>query len=208
MWAGFCAPKNRKENTISRVNDLWWATDKDTGKKVKTTRHGKGLRWLAVWTNGRGTEVKKSHRTKDAAGIWIQDQDAQHRAGYTPGGPKLTVAEAGEAWIKAQLDWEPKSRHTARQIWDKTIMPVFGGTLLEQVTRQQVRDWLYDMSTKYTMNTVEPIMAGSEHSCCGAPTRNMFLGHPRMGSKRQREETEVPLPYPVQLECLYDTLAR
>lgn len=57
--------------------------------------------------------------------------------------------------MRDQLGWRAKNRLTSNQIWTKTIGPVFGKYLLEHVTRQMVRDWLYEMSTQHAPGTVQ-----------------------------------------------------
>lgn len=52
---------------MSRVVYLWHSKAVTTEKKVESIRHGQGLRWQTVWTDGLGGERKKSHRTEEAA---------------------------------------------------------------------------------------------------------------------------------------------
>lgn len=128
---------------MSRVVDLWVRKD-----KTRTTRYGKGRRWQAVWTDGRGGELKESHRTKDAAQAWIQEQDDKRRQGFTPGGPRVTVTEAGQRWLTARVGWEAKTRHEVEATWEKRIQPRFGDRLVDQVTRDDLRAWVAAMQAE------------------------------------------------------------
>lgn len=44
---------------MARVKDLWFTTD-----RRRTTRHGHGKRWLAVWIGPDGTEHGKAFGRK------------------------------------------------------------------------------------------------------------------------------------------------
>lgn len=128
---------------MSRVKDLWVRKD-----KTRTARYGKGLRWQAIWTDGRGGELKASHRTKDAAQQWLQEQDDKNRQGFTPGRRAVTVAEAGERWLVARVGWEAKTRHETQATWEKRILPRFGDRLLDHVGRDDLRDWVASMQAE------------------------------------------------------------
>lgn len=154
MWAWFCAPKKQEGITISRVNDLWWSKDKTTGEKVKTARHGKGLRWQAVWTDGRGGERKKSHKTKDAALGWIKDQDQKQLAGHRVGGPQLTVEEAAKLYLQDQTQWSPKTRFNAGHTIEVTVVNQFGHQLLAEVSTQGVREWVRELQMTVQASTL------------------------------------------------------
>lgn len=95
---------------MSRVVDLWHTKDPDTGKKVKTDRYGKGSRWQVVWTGGRGKDVKKSHRTKDAANAWLSEQDEKRRNGLLTTGGRVLISELREEWFDSQIQWSEKIR--------------------------------------------------------------------------------------------------
>lgn len=139
---------------MSRVNDLWWRKDKKTGDKIKTARHGKGLRWQAVWTDGRGGEVKKSHKTKDAALGWIQDQDQMKLAGRKAVAAHLTVAEALEKYLPAQSHWQPKTRFNSEKMLRHQIIPEFGDMLLSDVTTDDVRAWVDQLRHSLQPSTI------------------------------------------------------
>jgi len=79
-----------------RVEDRWLRKD-----RTRTTEHGKGLRWRAVWTEG-GKERKKSFNSKDAA--------TRHIANQITNGPASPNADLtiGELW--------PRFRSTKNRI--------------------------------------------------------------------------------------------
>lgn len=135
---------------MSRVRDLW--TNKD---KTRSSRHGKGLRWQAIWTNGRGSEVKKSHRTKDAAWSWISEQDEKHRQGFKRHSGRVLVRELRDEWFDSQVQWSPKNLHENHQTWDNYIIPKFGDTLLEDLGRADLRAWVAGMRQKLSARTID-----------------------------------------------------
>lgn len=115
---------------MSRVVDLWLRKDKS-----RTTRYGKGLRWQAVWTDGRGGELKESHRTKDAALAWLKEHDKG-----TAVVERVTVAEYALRWESRQIHQRKGSRTQIGSRIRRNIIPELGDKLMHQVTRADVQD--------------------------------------------------------------------
>lgn len=134
---------------LSRIVDTWLKAD-----RTKTTRHGKGLRWQAVWTDGRGREVKKSHRTKDAAGEWIKQKDLEQLTGL--GGPQsdIFVTEAVEKYLTAQTHWQAKTRFNSGKTLRKEVADHFENQRLQDVTTDDVRDWVDEMRDRLAASTI------------------------------------------------------
>jgi hypothetical protein len=49
---------------VADVDDRWYATDKATGERVPTARHGVGRRWVARWRDENGKQCSKSYERK------------------------------------------------------------------------------------------------------------------------------------------------
>lgn len=135
---------------MSRIRDLWHKKD-----RTKTTRYGKGLRWQAIWTDGRGGRVSESFRTKDAAEQWIFVQDEKQRQGFTTNSGRVLVRELRDEWFDSQVQWSPKNVHENTQTWDNHIIPQFGNTLLEDLSRADLRGWVASMSKRLAPRTVD-----------------------------------------------------
>lgn len=112
---------------MSRVVDLWLRRD-----RTRTARYGRGNRWKAVRTDGRGGEVTRTFRTKDAATAWAHT-DA---AATTP----VTVAEWAATWQGRQVHQRGRSRETIRLRVEGDILPTLGGRRLDSLTRADVQD--------------------------------------------------------------------
>lgn len=135
---------------MSRVQDLWLKAD----KKTKTARHGKGKRWQAVYTE-RGNEEKKAFRTKDEAWAWIDAQGSKRAKGFTKDSGRVLISNMRDEWFDAQVQWSPKNRHENNQTWDNHIIKRFGDTILEDLTRADLRSWIADMSKTLAPRTVD-----------------------------------------------------
>lgn len=135
---------------MSRIRDLWHNRD-----KTKTGRYGQGLRWQAIWTDGRGGEAKKSHRTKDAAEQWLIDQENKSLRGLTKDSGRVLVRELQDEWIASQVQWSPRFLHETTKTWEKHIIPRFGDMLLENIVRADLREWVFDMNQTLSPATVK-----------------------------------------------------
>ena len=61
-----------RRNRRAGVEDRWFKTVRDAqgnATKVPTSRHGKGMRWLARYVDDRGPRALK--------GVWPQDRRAE-----------------------------------------------------------------------------------------------------------------------------------
>lgn len=85
------------------VDDRWYRIDKESGDKVATASHGRGLRWRARYVDPAGREQNKRFARKVDAEAWLDDQSASIlRADYVaPRHGRLTVKSWNEQWIKA-----------------------------------------------------------------------------------------------------------
>ncbi|SJN28972.1 Integrase [Micrococcus lylae] len=83
-------------------------------------------------TDGRGGEVTRTFRTKDAATAWAH-ADA---AATVP----VTVAEWAATWQARQVHQRGRSRETIRLRVEGDIIPVLGGRRLDSLTRADVQD--------------------------------------------------------------------
>ena len=77
---------------MAHIEDRWMKTG-PTGRKVKTERHGAGLRWLAVWNERDGRRRKRGFSTKDAAQAHLDEVAHAVRSGRmrlgAPSAPRI-----------------------------------------------------------------------------------------------------------------------
>ena len=81
------------------VEDSWYTLDKDTGKKIKTQRHGRGKRWRV---RNRGARTVSFHRQADA-NRWDVKVRGELSQGLTPFDHRagvMTFGEYAEKWMR------------------------------------------------------------------------------------------------------------
>jgi integrase len=131
------------------VEDRWTRPTGTVDKRGRpgrenTERYGRGLRYLAQWTEG-GQRKSKSFRTKDAAnahlaGVAKAKQDGTHVRTH-----KATFGEYGEEWIDAQLHHRPATSEQVHVRWRRNIKPTLGHRPLQAIeprhVQAAVRQW-------------------------------------------------------------------
>ncbi|GAA1618948.1 hypothetical protein GCM10009733_014100 [Nonomuraea maheshkhaliensis] len=99
------------------VKDLWTKTVRTPdGKpqKVKTARHGKGKRWLAVWVDPDGNERSTAYDRKADAEPKIATMGADIARGdyIDPNAGKVLFGDLAERWpYRRPIDQDPVRVH-------------------------------------------------------------------------------------------------
>lgn len=65
------------------------------------------------------------------------------------------VRELRDEWFDSQVQWSPKNLHENNQTWDNYIIPKFGNTLLEDLSRSDLRAWVSSMRQKLSARTID-----------------------------------------------------
>ncbi|VXA93741.1 site-specific integrase [Citricoccus sp. K5] len=125
---------------MSRVVDLWMRKDKS-----RTARYGKGKRWQAIRTNGRGAEEKKSFDLKDEAIEWAHDKSKRGAA------DPISVTEYAAQWEARQIHQRKSSRDTIASTVRLSIVPALGDKVMDEVTRAEVQDAVLAWSQDYKL---------------------------------------------------------
>lgn len=125
------------------VEDRWYRLDRETGDKVQTASHGKGLRWRARFVDPSGREQNKRFRRKIDADDWLGEQAASIlRADYVaPRHGRTTVAEWNAAWLRS---YGTRRESTVRQarVHLRLIDGHLGSMLLSDVKPSTVRGFM------------------------------------------------------------------
>lgn len=127
------------------------------GKKVRTDRYGRGLRWRATWQDpATGKEPSRSFATKDAANAFLEDIGASRRAGtyVSPAAGAVPFAEVAERWYRAQVHQRASSREAVRRRLDNTILPTFGRTALAELDKAALQDAVTEWAARLAPSTV------------------------------------------------------
>lgn len=139
---------------MAHVNDRWYTTNKETGRKRRTDRYGTGLRWQVEYVNGDGKKRKKSFKYQELADEFCtQIKAEQHRGVYRKGTGRETFREVSEQWTAAQIHWRDSTRRSARSRLSRVILPALGDKLIAGLTPADVQNavavWAMDRSPAY-----------------------------------------------------------
>ncbi|MET9385342.1 site-specific integrase [Streptomyces sp. NPDC002928] len=130
------------------IQDRWFKTETDaTGKtvRVKTERHGAGLRYRARYIGPDGTEKSKSFPDgqKRLADQWLANIEADMSRGQyiDPAASRVTFRQYAEKWLTTQT-----TAMTTRESVESAIrghaIPYLGPRPLGSFKPEHIRDWL------------------------------------------------------------------
>ena len=117
---------------MAHVEDRWFKTV--AGQRVKTPRHGTGLRWRARYLNPDGDERSRSFATKVAAERFLTEVEHSKIAGSyrDPDAGRVTLRKYTEGWVKAYPVDSTRGEQIRRQL-DNHILPKLGGKTLAEL---------------------------------------------------------------------------
>lgn len=126
---------------MARVEDRWHRKD-----RTRTAEYGKGLRWLAVWSEGGG-EKKKSFKTKDAANAHLSWIEHNQRSGtyVSADRSRVFIRDLLPEWVDAQAHLQPSTLAATKSDVRATIGPYWGGRILADIKRSDVQAWVAGM---------------------------------------------------------------
>lgn len=129
------------------IVDRWQQTDRATGQVRQTDRHGKGLRYRAIYRGPDGRQHSKSFVRKLDADRWIREQLGGIDQGLwvDPSAGGVTLAEWSARWLAGLHDVKPKTRAGYESLLRSRVLPVFGDHQLRRITPPAVRAWIGSM---------------------------------------------------------------
>ncbi|SCZ08744.1 Site-specific recombinase XerD [Streptomyces sp. 136MFCol5.1] len=130
------------------IQDRWYKTETDTGGKtvrVKSDRHGTGMRYRARYVGPDGTEKSKSFPDgqKRLAEKWLSGIEADMARGQyiDPRAGRLTVRQHAERWL-ASLTMDPATFVSTETRIRLHVLPHLGTRSLDSLRPIHVREWL------------------------------------------------------------------
>ncbi|MFT4227951.1 tyrosine-type recombinase/integrase [Micropruina sp.] len=120
---------------MGHIRDRWMQPGPN-GRKVRSDRWGKGLRWQVRWETPTG-QRSKSFPNKDAAASFLAEQQLGllRRPASTE-----TFAELAKRWQASQLHHRPGTKATVSSTLNVLILPTLGGLTVADIERQQLQD--------------------------------------------------------------------
>ena len=182
---------------MAHVIDRWHGVSAQTGRKRRTERYGKGLRWQVEYVNGEGTKRRKSFAYRDLADAFCADVKAeQHRGVYRRGTGRERFADVAAAWLDAQIHLRPSSREAARIRLEKTVYPSLGARPVTAITAADVQAAVAAWSLEYAPATVRLAYGYASSVFHFAVSRELVPRSPcvKIRLPRNRSREVVPMP--------------
>jgi hypothetical protein len=130
------------------IQDRWFKTETGADGKtvrVKTDRHGTGMRYRARYVGPDGTEKSKSFPDgqKRIAEKWLSGIEADMSRGQyiDPRAGRLTVRQHAERWL-ASLTMDPGTFVSTEQRIRLHVLPHLGRRSLDSLRPIHIREWL------------------------------------------------------------------
>ncbi|WP_328865480.1 tyrosine-type recombinase/integrase [Streptomyces sp. NBC_00304] len=129
------------------IQDRWYKTETTNGKttRIKTDRHGTGLRYRARYIGPDGTEKSKSFPDgqKRLAEKWLSGIEADMTRGQyiDPRAGRLTVRQHAERWL-ASITMDPSTFVSTETRIRLHVLPHLGSRSLDTLRPIHIREWL------------------------------------------------------------------
>ncbi len=163
------------------IQDRWYKTEPGPGGKavrVKTDRHGIGLRYRARYIGPDGTEKSKSFpdKQKRRAEAWLIKTAADMDSGQYVD-PKLaqtTFREYAERWLKAQTS-DPTSRESVNSQIRLHALPYLGARPLGSFKPEHIRDWLAELERAIPATSYRRVIFASVSAILNAAVDDEYM---------------------------------
>ncbi|MFG3438418.1 tyrosine-type recombinase/integrase [Nonomuraea sp. NPDC047897] len=170
---------------MARVKDLWFKTVTDSDgalHRERTARHGKGKRWLAVWTNLEGREQTKAFAKKTEAekhGSMMEADKARGNYVDPNGGKTLLSAlvEGEDGWL-ASLEADPSTRQIYERYWRVHVKPKFGNREIGSIRPSEIRSWVQHLTKSLAKSTARLVLRFLEHLLNSAVDDGLIAKNP------------------------------
>ncbi|MEU9858768.1 site-specific integrase [Streptomyces sp. NPDC047974] len=149
------------------VQDRWYKTEIDADgkeRRVRTDRHGLGLRYRARYIGPDGTEKSKSFpdKQKRLADKWLSAIEADMNRGQyiDPSAGRITFREYGEKWLASQTT-DPTTRTTVNIHLRLHAFPYLGTRPLDSFRPEHIRAWLSELERALPVSSYRRVIFAS-----------------------------------------------
>ena len=135
------------------VRDLWYATDRKTGLKARSKRHGVGSRWQVNYVDLDGKRTSATFDNREEAELFDAGVKVKKHDGTLISADKRDVRleDLWEPWLDSKANVAEKTRKDYLSYWKVHIQPVWGRKKVSEIQEHQVVAWIASLkSTKYT----------------------------------------------------------
>ena len=137
------------------VDDTWYLAQKVEGKRVPSSKHGRGKRWRVRYRDDTGAPKERLfERQADAENFDAEVRTDVNRGTYIdPGGGKQTVAEYARGWLALQIH-RPSTAELYQRSFRLHVLPQLGRLRLADVRRSHIQAWAKDRSAVLAPRTM------------------------------------------------------
>ncbi|MBW1604498.1 site-specific integrase [Streptomyces sp. JJ66] len=180
------------------IQDRWFKTEPDTNgtpRRVKTTRHGTGMRYRARYIGPDGTEKSKSFPDgkKRLAEKWLSKTEADMNSGQyvDPKTSRSTFRQYAEKWLKSQTTDATTRASVVVQIRRHAI-PYLGARPLGSFQPEHIREWLSELERAVPASSYRRIIFGSVSALLNAAVDDKYMRE----NPCQARSVRAPSPAP------------
>ncbi|MFT3971736.1 MAG: tyrosine-type recombinase/integrase [Micropruina sp.] len=120
---------------MGHIRDRWMQPGPN-GRKVRSDRWGKGLRWQVRWETPAG-QRSKGFPNKDAAASFLAEHQLGLQRRPTSG---ETLAQLAKRWQAAQVHHRPGTKATVSSALSALILPVLGDLTVADIERRNLQE--------------------------------------------------------------------
>ena len=180
---------------MAHVIDRWHAINSETGRKKRTDRYGKGLRWQVEYVNGDGAKRRRSFAYRELADVFCTEVKAeQHRGVYRRGTGRETFQDVAEQWLDAQIHLRDTSRDAARIRLEKTVYPSLGSRPITLIAQADIQAAVASWALDYAPSTVRLAYGYMSSVFHYAVARELIPRTPCVKIRLPRETTDKVVP--------------
>ncbi|MEC4015233.1 tyrosine-type recombinase/integrase [Streptomyces sp. H27-D2] len=163
------------------IQDRWYKTETDSNGKehrVKTDRHGTGLRYRARYIGPDGTEKSKSFpdKQKRLAEQWLTQTAADMSRGQylDPRAARMTFQQFAQRWVKSHAT-DINSRDAAERRLRLHAFPYIGTRPLASFQPGHIRTWLGELNDNVSAASHRRIIFGTVSAAFSAAVDDTLL---------------------------------
>lgn len=178
---------------MAHVEDRWEKVV--DGRRVRTDRFGKGLRWTARHREAGGRERKQSFARKVDAEGWLAEVEVSKRRGayFDPSAGRETLEEYAKKWLAAQT-FDESTREATELRLRLHVYPHLGAVPLVALKSSRVQAWNQALQATLSPRYVRVIMANLSAVLSAAVDDECIVRNPcSAGSVRAPKLDERPV---------------
>jgi integrase len=143
---------------MADIDDRWYRTDKATGERAPTARHGTNKRWDVRWRDDEGRQRHKAFERKKGPGgaesfLAQVTTDLERGTYIDPKARRTKFREYDEEWRLAQVH-RPATSAKLETHLRRHIYPSFGHRALGSIRTTEVQAWVRSLELVLAPSTI------------------------------------------------------